>query len=74
LNQRFENGRIIARDEQIANRIYFLVSGRINLVQRITMSNSIEFYKLAGQLNSGEYTDVTIFFTTNLIRKFRLEY
>lgn len=61
---------MIARDEQVASRIYFIVSGRINLVQRITMSNSIEFYKLVGQLNSGENTDVFTLLLRNKGEKF----
>ena len=72
-HSRFENGRIIANENDEAQRLYYILSGKIKLVKKFELSGG-DLFKIIGILNKGEATDVknktfffiAIFIFTNL--------
>ena len=52
-----ENGRIIANESDEAQRLYFILSGKIKLVKKFDLSSG-ELYKVVGFMNEGDTTDV----------------
>ncbi|CAF0781175.1 unnamed protein product [Brachionus calyciflorus] len=54
--QRFENGRIIAYEGQIAKNLYFILSGKINCVKKFELSDG-DLYKIVYTISKGENTD-----------------
>jgi hypothetical protein len=53
----YENGRIIAEEETHAERLYYVISGKLNIVKRFDLVTGT-LYKIVGCINKGESSDV----------------
>ena len=56
--ERFENSRLIAEEGMISKRLYFVISGRIKLIKKISLTTGV-FYKIVGYISKGESTNVS---------------
>lgn len=71
----YENGRIIAEEKTQAERLYYVISGKLNLVKRFDLATGV-LYKIVGCINRGESNDVRYQINENefnLILKFKAE-